>query len=83
MANKTEDKVLENKLRRVAARRGLRLEKSRRRDPDAIDYGGYMLIDAFNNTVVSGGNPFAYSCSLADIEHELDIGMKGKFPARE
>jgi hypothetical protein len=46
-----EDKVRENRLRRVAQRRGLRLVKSRRRDPRAIDYGGFMLIRD-NNTVV-------------------------------
>jgi hypothetical protein len=36
-------KVRENKLRRMAKRQGLELIKSRRRDPRAIDYGGYML----------------------------------------
>ena len=35
--------VRENRLRRVAQRRGFRLVKSRRRDPRAIDYGGYQL----------------------------------------
>lgn len=40
-----EEKVRENKLRRAATRQGLRLEKSRRRDPRSIDYGRYWLID--------------------------------------
>ena len=47
-----ELKVTENRLRRIAARRGYRLEKSRRRDKNAIDYGGFMLVDAYKNTVV-------------------------------
>lgn len=36
-------KVRENRLRRVAARRGLRLSKSRSRDPWATDYGVYWI----------------------------------------
>jgi hypothetical protein len=48
------DKVEENRLRRVAARQGLRLVKSRRRDPRTSDYGTYMLLDAETNAVVQG-----------------------------
>ena len=40
------DKGRENRARRIAERRGYRLEKSRRRDPRATDYGRYQLIDA-------------------------------------
>jgi hypothetical protein len=43
--NMTEEKVRENRLRRMAERQGLRLEKSRRRDPRALDYGSYALFD--------------------------------------
>ena len=50
----TAEKIRENRLRRVADRQGLRLEKSRRRDPRAIDYGMYMLVDPSTNTVVYG-----------------------------
>ena len=79
-----EDKVLENRLRRVATRRGLRLEKSRRRDKNAIDYGGYMLVDAYSNTVVAGASNYAYDCTLADIERELSLpSVKAKFPERK
>jgi hypothetical protein len=38
-----QEKVRENKLRRMAARQGLKLLKSRRRDPRALEYGGYQL----------------------------------------
>lgn len=34
-----DEKVRENRLRRMADRQGLRIEKSRRRDPRAIDFG--------------------------------------------
>jgi hypothetical protein len=36
----------EMKLRRMAARQGLALVKSRRRDPRALDFGTYWLVDA-------------------------------------
>jgi hypothetical protein len=75
----TEDKVLENRLRRVAARRGLRLEKSRRRDKSAIDYGYYCLMDTYTNTIVSrryptSGRDEAYNATLAEIEAMLEAG---------
>src|SRR5438046_2634629 len=57
MTTDTEAKVLENRLRRVAARRGLRLEKSRRRDKNAIDYGYYCLMDTYTNDIVSRHYP--------------------------
>ena len=38
-------KVRENRLRRMASRQGLRLEKSRQRDPMALDYGKYSLVN--------------------------------------
>lgn len=62
------DKVRENRLRRMAERRGLSLQKSKRRDPQAIDFGGYMLIDARTNTAILGSEPFAFSASIGDVE---------------
>jgi hypothetical protein len=40
------EKVREDRLRRRAGRQGLRLQKSRRRDPRALDYGTYQLVNA-------------------------------------
>jgi len=48
----TEYKVLENRLRRAAERQGLRLEKSRARDPRHLLYGTYQLVDVDINGVV-------------------------------
>ena len=62
------DKVRENRLRRMAERQGLRLLKSRRRDPLAYDYGGYMLVDASTN---GGGGNLAYSLDLDQVERSL------------
>jgi hypothetical protein len=39
----TSEKVRENRLRRVAGRRGWTLSKSRRRDPLAVDFGTWTL----------------------------------------
>jgi hypothetical protein len=38
-------KAHENRLRRMADRQGLRLEKSRRRDPLAPDYGEIYIVN--------------------------------------
>ncbi len=43
MAMTTDEKVRENRLRRMAERRGLTVRKSRRRDPGALDYGHMWL----------------------------------------
>lgn len=50
-----EDKVRENRLRRMAERQRLTLRKSRRRDPRAYDYGRWWLLDPRTNTPVAGG----------------------------
>src|SRR5262249_38524937 len=66
------DSRREQRLRRVAARQGLRLSKSARRDPHADDYGRYRLEER-NGTgaVVAGGSPFAYSLDLNGVEDIL------------
>ena len=68
------EKVRENRLRRVAARRGLLLQKSRRRDPQALGYGRFMLVDTFTSKPVLGADPYAYSATLDDVEHHLEGG---------
>lgn len=52
---KLSEKVYENRLRRVAERQGLRLIKSRRRDPRATDYGMYALVDVHTNANTTHG----------------------------
>jgi hypothetical protein len=69
----TKKKVRENRLRRIADRQGLKLSKSRRRDPRAVDYGGYMLTDQRSGMVVYGSSSgFAYQADLDDIENYLE-----------
>jgi hypothetical protein len=65
------EKVKENRLRRMAERQGLRLVKSRRRDPHAIDFGKYALVSAETNGIVFGSGSFGYDADLEDIERYL------------
>lgn len=55
----------------MAQRQGLRLEKSRRRDPRANDYGSYHLTDPSTNTLVAWGSQSGYGMSLDEIEAAL------------
>lgn len=68
MASDTAEKVRENRLRRMAQRQGMALRKSRRRDPRALDYGLYWLVDADRNLIVAGG---AHGLTLDEVERHL------------
>ena len=68
----TEEKVLENRIRRVAQRRGMKVVKSRRRSSRSVDYGGYMLIDVATNSVILGGSPIAFSATAEEIDSYLN-----------
>ncbi len=59
----------EKRLRRAAARQGLRLSKSARRDPYAKDYGKYRVENPHQGgVIVAGGSPFDYSLDLDEVE---------------
>ena len=78
-------KVRENRLRRKAARYGLQLIKSPRRDPDALDYGLFALIDprtggAMNPALI---DQFVHSWTLDKVEKYLLPTGEGPAPARE
>jgi hypothetical protein len=68
------DKVRENRLRRLAQRHRLSLQKAKSRDPHTWDYGTYQLVDpratsiVFANLAVGNG----YGLSLDDVEDYLD-----------
>ena len=65
-----KEKTRENRLRRQLSRMGYQLKKNRRRDPRAIDYGGYMIVNTLTNTIDGGGyggNP--YSMNIDDVEN--------------
>jgi hypothetical protein len=48
------EKVRENRLRRMARRQGFALRKSRTRDPYAISFGRYWLVDVELNAAMVG-----------------------------
>ena len=60
----TNEKVRENRLRRMAQRQGLELHKSRLRDPYAINYGTYELTGR-------GRGRRIFGMSLDEIEDQL------------
>jgi hypothetical protein len=67
------DKVRENRLRRVADRQGLRLMKSTRRDPFALEYGTYQLVDE-RGAIVFGDRNRGFGADLDAIEAHLTRG---------
>jgi hypothetical protein len=75
----TSIKVRENRLRRMAARQSLHLVKNPRRDPRAVDYGSYMLVDMNTTAMVADfgwdhtGSPKGASW-LDDVETWLTWG---------
>jgi hypothetical protein len=68
-------KVRENRLRRMAHRRGLALRKSRRRDPGALDFGRYWLLDQETGDPVFGSR---WGVSIENIEEFLRAFGKGE-----
>jgi hypothetical protein len=64
-------KVRENRARRAAQRQGLRLEKARSRDPRAVDFGTYHLVNTETNTLECHGLPRGFGLNLDEIEAAL------------
>lgn len=67
------EKVQENRARRKAQRRGLMLYRSRRRDPQALDFGMYMVTDVQTNGLVHSSAPWGgYALTLDQAEELID-----------
>lgn len=61
----------ESRVRRLAAKRGYRLFKSRIRNPNLDNMGGYMILDPWTNTVAAGAG---YDLELsAAAEYLADV----------
>ena len=69
---------MENRLRRVADRRGLQLVKSRSRDVNAVDYGLYALIDIQTGGAVNPAIADRWVCSWTLGEVQDYLGLKAK-----
>ena len=68
MTVEQELKVKENQIRRKLKRMGYILKKSRRKDPDAYDYGGYMILDLWSGVVMFASDPIPYCLTIEDVE---------------
>jgi hypothetical protein len=78
-----DEKVREARLRRMAERQGLYLRKSRRRDPLALDYGCYQLLDPRSNSLVFGDLAgHGFGAGLDDIEAYLRRPHADRHPDR-
>jgi hypothetical protein len=68
-------KVRENRLRRMAQRQGLMVQKAKLRDPYASGFGTYMLVDE-RNFVVAMGSPNGFGLTLDEVEEWLTSDVK-------
>lgn len=64
-------RAIEVRLRRAAARQGLRLERSRLRDPQAIGFGTYRLLDARTGRLVAADRRNGYGLTLEQVAVRL------------
>lgn len=71
MATTTTDKIREKRLRNAAKRQGYDITKSRTRDPRALDYGGWMVIDPRSNSIEAGGMGDGFQMSIDEVEKWL------------
>jgi hypothetical protein len=69
------EKIREDRVRRMLARQGCQLTKSRRRDPRASDFGLYAILD-WRNSVF----PAAYDMTLDDAEK---CALDGERPVKD
>jgi hypothetical protein len=65
-------KVRENRLRRMASRQGLRLQKSRQRDRTALDYGKYSFVSGRSSHI----HVFIGQGDLDKVEDWLESGHR-------
>ncbi len=61
----------------MARRQGLELVRSRRRDPRALDYGGYLLRDPSTNLAAYSVGWNGFGARLDDVESWLLSGARG------
>ena len=73
MTRPTKERVRENKVRRIAQRRGFRVERSRRRDPQALDYARYWLIR------VEDKEEMLSRVELDDVEEWLNAYVRDEY----
>lgn len=75
----TTEKSRETRLRNTADRSGYKLSRSRSRDPRAVDYGLYALIDVQTGGAINPAiaNRWVHSWSLDECEAYLGSRSDG------
>lgn len=68
-------KTYENKIRRIAKRRGYNLQKSYMKDKLGIDYGTYRLSDLKTGTIIYAKET-GYGYDITEIENYLNKDNK-------
>jgi len=68
------ERTREIRLRRMAARQGLALHKSRRRDPLALGYGRWMLTSSDGQVAAGADGEGRPAWTLEQIEAHLTTG---------
>ena len=63
----------ENRLHRIALRRGLRIARSGLKDPKAPGYKGFMILDMATGAVKLGNDGHPFSASVDDVEKFLGV----------
>ncbi len=71
-----ETKKVETRLRHAAKRQGLKLEKSRMRDPRGLEFNTYQLRDALSGEIVECGQRGSYGLDLERISELLRCGKR-------
>jgi hypothetical protein len=71
-------KVLENRLRRTAVRRGYFLEKSRVRDRKGITFARYRLLDTSGRDWEDHRKTIPFVLTLAEVEQFLESIGEGE-----
>lgn len=69
-------KTKEKSLRRAAERQGLRIEKSKQRDPRGRLHNTWQIIDADTGELVAGDQRTGYGLTLSEVEVILNAGRK-------
>ena len=70
-----KEKREEARLRRLARRYGLEMRKSRRRDPDYLDYGLYGVFDPETGGTMNPSliGRYPYSWTLEEVREWLEV----------
>ena len=73
MAMTVKERTRHRRAERVAARRGFRLQRCGRRNPDAPGFGGWVVYDRQNQPALGVSGLKSFTASIEDVERYLEI----------